>query len=144
MDRITPFDKQEIIDENRKEIEGRLAKNPSAAEAFCVSEERLDEVLEMVDNAGTDLEFLDKVITKAAYFLGGLTWAQPFCGGNKSTALLMTMVFLQDNGFKVEIPEIDEAFLIDLLYEVQTDRTSPSHEIIQKLILYMQKKISHV
>jgi len=46
LDRIIPFDKQEIIDENKKEIEERLAKNPSAAEAFCVSEERLDEVLD--------------------------------------------------------------------------------------------------
>ncbi|GEM_PF-5988839 len=56
----------------------------------------------------------------------------------------MTMVFLQDNGFKVDIPETDEAFLIDLLYEVQTDRTNLSHETIQKLILYMKKRILHL
>ena len=144
MNHVTPFNKQEIIDENRKEIEERLAKNPSAMEAFCVAEERLDEVLKMVENIGNDLEFHDKLITKAAYFLGGLSWAQPFCGGNKSTGLLMTLVFLQDNGFTLEIPEDDEAYLIDLLYEMQEDRASLSHETIHKLILYMQKKIFQI
>lgn len=141
---MIPFNKQEIIDENRKEIEERLAKNPSAAEAFCVSEERLDEVLRIVENIGNELEFHDKLVTKAAYFLGGLAWAQPFCGGNKSTSLLMTVVFLQDNGYTLKIPACDEAYLIDLLYEVQTDRENLSHETIRKLILYIQKKISQI
>ncbi|MDE1832710.1 MAG: hypothetical protein KGI02_10150 [Thaumarchaeota archaeon] len=88
MNLIIPFNKQEIIDENRKEIEERLAKNPSAAEAFCISEERLDEVLRMVENIGNELEFHDKLVTKAAYFLGGR------CGHNHSVEEIKARVFL--------------------------------------------------
>ena len=49
----------------------------------------------------------------------------------------MTMVFLQDDGYTLKIPADDEAYLIDLLYEVQADRENLSHETIQKLILYI-------
>lgn len=144
MDDVIPFNKQEIIDANEKEITERLLKNPTSAEAISVAEDRLDEVLKIVENIGNSLEFSDKIITKAAYFLGALAWAQPFSGGNKSTGFLMTIVFLHDNGFELRIPEIDEAYLIDLLYKIQEERTNLSHEIIERLILYIKERIVRI
>lgn len=140
MNKIIPFNRQEIIDENRKEIEERLKKNPTAAEAILVSNDRLNEVLKIVDSVGNNLDHREQIITKAAYFLGAISWAQPFGGANKRTGFIMVVIFLRDNGYDLEIPEYDEARLISLLYDIQEERSTLSHEIIENLILYMKER----
>ena len=52
----------------------------------------------------------------------------------------MAIVFMRDNGFDLDIPEYDQAALIDLLYEVQGDRSTLDVSVMDTLILYTENR----
>lgn len=104
--------------------------------------DRIDEVLQVVKNAGKDLSFEKALIEKTAYLIGSLAWAQAFSGGNKRTALLTGIVFCSQNGYRLNIPQSRNAELRQLLFDIQEERTGINREIIDKLMLYIIKYLS--
>jgi len=134
-------DRKEIIEENRKEIERRLKRNPSELEAFCVDEDKLDLILREMSEIGNNFSHEEKIIMKSSYLMGSIAWAQPFCGANKYTGIFMAMIFMRDNGFDLDVSPYDEAELRELLYEVQGDRNTIDSKILEKLFLYNKQRI---
>jgi prophage maintenance system killer protein len=131
-----------IIEINRKIISEWNKRHPDQPEFINVSNNRLDEVLEMVklDENGSSNE--EKIVSKASKLLGGLSWAQPFSGANKRTAILSATVFLRRNGLRFTIPMKQQGELRKMLYEVQEQRDAPRTEIINKIILYIKENIT--
>jgi len=72
--------------------------------------------------------------------MASIAWAQPFCGGNKRTAILITANFFHHNGIELIIPE-DGKELRRLLYDIQEDRSGLNHLILEKIIFYISKTI---
>lgn len=130
-----------IIEINRKIIEEWNVRHPEQPEFIGVSRSRLDDVMEIVRQAGNGSDPEEKIITKAAYLLGGLAWTQAFSGANKRTAILSTTVFLRRNGLRFTIPMQRQRELRKMLFEVQGQRDRPRPEIIDKIILYIKGNI---
>lgn len=128
-----------IIEINRKIIEEWNDRHPESPEYIDVSRSRLDEVADMVQKTEKDSDLREKIITKAAYLLGGLAWAQAFSGANKRTAVLATTIFLRRNGLRFTIPKERQRELRKMLFEVQDQRDIPRPEIIDKIILYIKE-----
>ncbi len=136
---IKYVEKSFIIELNKKIIGEWNARHPQLPEFVNVSETRLDEVLQIVENVGNPLVTKDQIITKAAHLLGGLAWAQAFSGGNKRTAILSTTVFLRRNGLSITFPREEQLELRQFLFAIQEDREQLQQEIIDKLILYIRR-----
>lgn len=141
LESMIPIDRDEIIVENKKEIDRRLAEDPGAPEAFCVADERLDEALQIANAVDSSLPHKERVVRTAARFMGGLAWAQPFCGANKYTAFMISMYFIKDNGYELNIEKYDDTVLVRLLLKVQEDRLEPDREAMDKLVLYIRDKL---
>lgn len=140
MEEIIPFNREEIIEENRKIIQERRKIDSNSLETFAVSQERLDEALVIVNNMSNDLPRREKLVRIASTFMGAMSWAQPFAGANKQTVIFIAMLFLRDNGYDLQIPGYDYEALIDLLYKVQEDRSSPEESALRSLFLYTDNR----
>ena len=130
-----------IIEINRKIIEEWNARHPEQPEFIDVSKTTLNEVLEIVRQAGKESDLKEKIIIKAAYLLGGLAWTQAFSGANKRTAILSTTVFLRRNGLRFTIPKEQQRELRKMLFEVREQRGTPPLTIINKIILYIKENV---
>jgi len=137
--KINYVERSFIIELNKKIIYEWNARHPESSEFISSSEAGLDEVLNMVEKVGNNLEIKDQIILKAAHILGGLPWAQAFSSGNKRTAILSTTIFLRRNGLNITFPKEEQRELRRLLFEVQEERGQLQHEIIDKLVLYIRK-----
>lgn len=126
-----------IIEINKGVIHEVLEKNPTAPESISVNQEELDKVLQMVNSQ-------EHLIMKASYLLGGISWAQPFGGGNKRTAVVCADTLLRMNGFKLVIDdETDEEYLRKL-FEIQGERSELNTVTMAKIILYVSKRIKKI
>ena len=137
--KINYVERSFIIELNKKIIYEWNARHPESSEFISSSEAGLDEVLNMVEKVGNNLEIKDQIILKAAHILGGLPWAQAFSSGNKRTAILSTTIFLRRNGLNITFPKEEQRELRRLLFEIQEERGQLQHEIIDKLVLYIRK-----
>lgn len=82
--------------------------------------------------AGQDL--YPDIITKAACYLRSLAMNHPFYDGNKRTALLSTIIFLELNGYKVTC---DNNTLYNLIKEIVENKDN-IQTIVEKLKLYIR------
>ena len=139
--KISYVEPELIIEINRKIIEEWNTRHFAHQEFIDVSRSRLNEVLEIVRQAGNELDLEEKIIIKAAFLLGGLAWTQAFSGANKRTAVLSTTVFLRRNGLRFTIPPKQQGELRKMLFEVQEQRDRPQPEIIKKIILYIKRNV---
>ena len=130
-----------IIEINRRIIDEWNARHPEQQEFLDVSRPRLEEVLEIVKQAENGTGLIEKIITKAAYLLGGLAWTQAFSGANKRTSIVSTTIFLRRNGLRFTIPKQRQRELRRMLFEVQEQRDRPRPEIIDKIILYIKENV---
>lgn len=78
---MTDLTEELIIEINKGIIQEWLEQNPTAFEAVNVNHDKLKEILTTVNKQ-------ENLIMKAAYLLGGISWSQPFSGGNKRTAFV--------------------------------------------------------
>lgn len=136
---ITSIDPTLVIRVNRELVEERILRDPSGPEHFGLSQDRLDEVMSIFYKSGADLLGEAQIIEKAAYFLGALSWAQPFDAANKSTGMIVMVLFMRKNGLDLKTSPLDEAYLRGLLYEIQEERTELNREVMGKIILYIQE-----
>ena len=130
--------KELIIEINKGIIHEWLEKNPTASEAINVNQEELDKVLQMVNEQ-------ENIIMKTAYLLGGISWAQPFSGGNKRTAFVCADALLRMNDLKLAIGnENDTEYLRKLLFEIQGERSELNANTMAKIILYVSRRIRKI
>jgi prophage maintenance system killer protein len=127
--------KKIIVEINKGILKEWNEKNPTNKETIAVNVDRLDEVLGMVQKH-------DEPIVQAAYLLAGISWAQPFSGGNKRTGIVCADTLLRINGLMLVIEaESDISYLQNLLYEIQESRSELDDMTLAKIILYVTKRI---
>lgn len=124
-----------IIRDNKRLVEQR-------GEPFCVVKDRLDDVFSNVNSYNDIQNKKERIIRKASHILGGITYRQPFCEGNRETALTHTILFLRDNGFDLPLDtQEDKQEIFDLL-----DRTIFKDELDQTIISeveqYLTRKVT--
>ena len=132
---ICNITKQDIIDTNQKVINLKLDE----LDVFCVRQDVLEDVVRMFDTLDVS-DDLQGLIKKGSYLMASISWAQPFCGGNKRTASLITATFFHQNGFEMVISE-DGKELRKLLYEIQDDRSGLNEAIMGRIIFYISNTI---
>jgi prophage maintenance system killer protein len=95
-------------------------------------------MVEKYDKSNMDL---DDFIKKASYLMAIISWVQPFLDGNKRTGIVSAIKFLIDNGYNLNIEKKDEPKIRSLLYDIQDQRTSLDHSVVEKIIFYIRKRI---
>ena len=134
--------KQDIIDTNEMIIDDwNLNHSLADQQYFCFDNSRLDEVLKIVEDVKNipDTYEVSNLMRKVSYLMGAISWAQPFCDGNKRTGLLIAATILDENHIQFE--PYDEDKIIDLLYEIQEERVELNKETMDKIILYISKSV---
>lgn len=132
---MTNLTEELIIEINKGIIQEWLEQNPTAFEAVNVNHDKLKEILTIVNKQ-------ENLIMKAAYLLGGISWSQPFSGGNKRTAFVCADTILRLNGFRFSIESKNEQeYLRKLLLEIQDERSRLNEDVMAKIILYVSKRI---
>lgn len=132
---MTDLTEELIIEINKGIIQEWLEQNPTAFEAISVNQDKLKEILTTVNKQ-------ENLIMKAAYLLGGISWSQPFSGGNKRTAFVCADTILRLNGFRLSIESKNEQeYLRKLLLEIQDERSKLNEDVMAKIILYVSKRI---
>ena len=131
--------RQDIIDTNRRVIEQWNEKHPDKKEELCVRRDALDECFAIFENIGDNSVTHKNLVKKAAYLMGSISWAQPFCGANKRTAMLITATFLNKNEIGME--PYDEKYVRELLYDIQDERGRLNKDTMERIILYISKSI---
>lgn len=135
---MTDLTEELIIEINKGIIQEWLEQNPTAFEAVNVNHDKLKDVLTTVNKQ-------ENLIMKAAYLLGGISWSQPFSGGNKRTAFVCADTILRLNGFRLSIESKNEQeYLRKLLLEIQDERSKLNEDIMAKIILYVSKRIRKI
>lgn len=124
---------QDVIDTNQKIIAQKL----DPFDEFCVRYDILDDIFKMFDELEVS-DDLEGLIKKGSYLMASIAWAQPFCGGNKRTAILITANFFHHNGIELIIPE-DGKELRKLLYDIQEDRSGLNQSVMERIIFYISK-----
>lgn len=99
---------------NEAIVEAHLEANPGAFEAVAFAGDRMQEVLDMAEEA-------PGACAKAATIMCGTSWAQPFAGANKRTGVALARIALNRSGFDFACPaDVGGADrLRRLLYEAQ-------------------------
>jgi prophage maintenance system killer protein len=122
-----------IIRDNKRLVEQR-------GQPFCVIRDKLEDIFSNVNSHNNIQNKKERIIRKAAHILGGITYQQPFCEGNRETALAYTILFLRDNGFDLPLDkQEDKQEVYDLLHKtVFKDELDPT--IITEIEQYLTKR----
>jgi prophage maintenance system killer protein len=136
MNIIYNISKQDIIDTNQRVINLNLDE----LDVFGVNQSTLDEVFKIFDKVDVT-DDLQGLIKKGVYLMASIAWAQPFSGGNKRTASLITATFFHHNEIEMVIPE-DGKELRKLLYEIQEERLGLNEAVMEQIIFYISKTIT--
>ncbi len=124
-----------IIEINKGIIQEWNEQNPQKPETFAVGQDRLDDVLNIVNKQNGPIE-------QACYLLAGIAWAQPFSGGNKRTAFVCADTLLRMNGYTLIVDNVnDQEYLRSLLFEIQGARSVLDDLTLAKIILYVTKRL---
>ncbi len=75
-------------------------------------------------------ERYDDVYKKSACFLEGIIRLHPFTDGNKRTALITTVAFLQFNGYELNLKRVTSDYLVKI-----AENKSRSEKEIESLII---------
>jgi len=75
-------------------------------------------------------ELYDSVYKKAACFLEGIIRLHPFTDGNKRTALITTLAYLQFNGYALDMKRVTSDYLVKI-----AKNPSRSEKEIEDLII---------
>lgn len=127
-----------VVEINRGILTEYLENNPDALEQISVRE---DELIKILDDA----EKQNDLILQASYVMAGISWAQPFGGGNKRTGYTCADTFLRMNGYKIKVvSKNDLDYLIKLLVEIQDERGMLNEEVLAKIVLYVSKRIEKI
>lgn len=129
-----PEEIEEIISFNEELVTKR-------GELFGINREELVKIFDHVNNFDEIIDRKERIIRKAAWILGGISFFQPFHDGNKETALSLTILFLRRNHYDLPIQnQLDKREIYDLLvktvYKFEGDST-----IISEIEEFLQNRI---
>ena len=127
--------KKVVIDINRGLLTEALEKNPKINEEISVNEETLTKILD-------ESEQQEGFIMQVAYLMAGISWSQPFGGGNKRTGYTCADTYLRMNGFKIVVEtKEDIEYLRKLLFDIIGNRSEIDSDAFSKIVLYVSKRI---
>ncbi len=127
--------KKEIIQINRGILGEWSHEHPSEDVSIAHDDKRLSDVLGKVDEQ-------DSYWMKASFLMGAIAWAQPFTDGNKRTAFTCAQTLLKLNGYSLKLEKrTDIDYLINLLREIQEERSNLNEDTMAKIVLYVAKRI---
>jgi prophage maintenance system killer protein len=135
-------DTQYLIEANEKLVTRWNKLHPyETPQALGVRRPEIDDIIPMVEKYDKSNMELDDFIKKASYLMAIISWVQPFLDGNKRTGIVSAIKFLIDNGYNLNIEKKDEPEIRSLLYDIQDQRTSLDHSVVEKIIFYIRKRI---
>lgn len=130
--------KNTIVEINHEIIKSWNKEFPAKAESFGVNEDRLTEVLQLVNQN-------EEPLVQAIFLMVGISWAQPFSGANKRTAYICADTLLKMNRYRMVINSKKEKdYLIGLLNEVQVNRVELDSTILIKISIYVMKRTKRI
>ena len=98
--------KEEFLDEEIEEIiKDNCDLVLERGDTFGVNREELTKIFDNVNNFNEIQDKRSRIIHKASWILGGITFYQPFNDGNKEIALSLTIYFLRENRFELPLPD---------------------------------------
>ncbi|WP_428324783.1 hypothetical protein [Nitrosopumilus sp.] len=131
---FTDFEINEIIEDNKQLVAQR-------GDSFCVNNSDLSFIFTNVNNFDEITIFQDRIIRKASWILGGISFYQPFCDGNKEIAVSLTIFFLRENDMDLPITDKQsqkELFdlLVKTIFKFENDPT-----IIPEIEQYVRQRV---
>lgn len=134
--------KKIIIQINKEIIKEWNQANPGIKEDFCADEHRLNEAYDFAKKQEDFMPQSAYIMAQSAYIMAGIAWAQPFCGGNKRTAVISADTWLRINGYTLTIEDdMDREYIRSLLFEIQESRSEMDGFTLSKIILYVSKRL---
>jgi len=100
-EQFTENEIEEIIQDNEELVNER-------GDSFGVNRDELQKIFENINNFNEVSGFKERIIRKASWILGGITFHQPFNDGNKETALSLTKYFLRKNDLDLPLSTREE------------------------------------
>lgn len=135
---IQHIQKQDVLEINKKVINDWNKKHQDQVEKFAFGD--IDQVIKIVNSFGNSGNYKMDAIEKASYLLGVVSWSQLFSDGNKRTAFVSAIKFLQRNGYDLNVKSHDEKKeLAGLLYEIQEERSQLNSLTMKKIINFVTK-----
>lgn len=121
---------------NEAIIEAHLESSPGAFEAVAFADDRMQEVLDLVEGASG-------ARAKAATIMCGTAWAQPFAGANKRTAVALAKIMLNRSGLDFDcLGDSDTGDRLRRpLFEVQGLRSRLDPETVRKTRIYLWPRL---
>lgn len=122
---------------NEAIVEAYLESSPGAFEAVAFASERMQEVLDLAEKA-------PGMCAGAATLMCGTSWAQPFAGANKRTAVALARLMLSRGGFDFDCPSGAGAGadrLRRLLYEAQGRRACLDGGTVLRAQIYLWPRL---
>lgn len=137
---ITMFDKQYLIDTNKKILERH--HRLTGERVWIGTTKTIDDILPHVNSVGNSGNKREDVVEKATHLMAKITHAQPFEDGNRRTGIISTMQFLRDNGYELEIESGHANLNIrQMLKEIKTHTRGLHKETLDRISFYISKRI---
>jgi prophage maintenance system killer protein len=124
-------DIEEIISFNKQKVEER-------EEGFEVDKKLLSKIFVKMNSYNHIQDRRERIVRKASRILAGITFHQPFFEGNKETALGVTVLYLNRNGFDLAL---EDKQIMDEIYDILT-KTIRVFSIFGEVELYLLKRVS--
>ena len=137
---ITMFDKQYLIDTNKKILERH--HRLTGERVWIGTTKTIDDILPHVNSVGNSGNKREDVVEKATHLMAKITHAQPFEDGNRRTGIISTMQFLRDNGYELEIESGHANLNIrQMLKEIKMHTRGLHKETLDQISFYISKRI---
>ncbi len=120
-----------IISFNKQKVEER-------GEEFEVDKKLLSKIFVKMNSYNHIRDRRERIVRKASHILAGITFHQPFGEGNKETALALTVLYLNRNGFDLAL---EDKQIMDEIYDILT-KTIREYSIFGEVELYLLKRVS--
>lgn len=125
----------QIIQYNKNIVESR-------GDIFEVEKELLFRVFWKVNNIyEQEIDRKTRIIKKTAKILAGITFNQPFHDGNKETAILVAIMFLNRTGFDISLTNKKEKRTLYNLLIKTVEKFPDDPTIYQEIEEYLQQEI---
>ena len=134
------MDKQYLIDTNKKILTRH--KLTHDVNVWAETTESIEQIIPTVNGVGNSGNRREDLVEKAAYMMALITWAQPFFDGNRRTGIVVTIKFLRDNGYDLNIdPEDENLELRHMLSEIKKHAAGLEFGILKQMSFYISKRM---
>ena len=137
---IVMVDKQYLIDTNKKILTRHKLKHN--VNVWVETTKSIDQIIPTVNGVGNSGNRMEDLVEKAACMMALIAWAQPFFDGNRRTGIVVTVKFLRDNGYDLNIdPEDENLELRGMLSEIKKHAAGLEPRILKQMSFYISKRM---